>query len=96
MNINSNEQVKKDYDEFNETKDKYHVTITRDGYKIIFVILFFLLMIMTIIYLLLISNDIHKSALNIQQNINPMIEALHQDNHNGNGDPNMDAFYMTN
>ena len=39
--INQNEQVKKDYDEFNKTKEEYNVIITRIGFKIVSAILFF-------------------------------------------------------
>ena len=43
-------QVKKDYDEFNKTKEDCSVTITRIGYKIFCLILFFIFMFYDVLF----------------------------------------------
>ena len=68
--IKQNEQVKKDYDEFNKTKEKYNVIITRIGFKIVSAILFFLLMLIAIGYLVISFISLFDNIKNL---INPLL-----------------------
>ena len=63
--------VKKDCEEFNKTKEDYNVTITRIGCKIVIVILLFVIMVCTTLYLLFTITDFISITNKIKSLVQP-------------------------